>query len=617
MRRGSLMDPGRSSAPRQGSARTIGTTRVLAAGAGVAGVLLLAWTLWLAGQVSGLVVYLTWPPVGPRAMLGILLRLLLHPTSPAAAWPAPAQDHIAGPWIVYPVWLVLFLAHLGLLLSGGGQLRRHFGRRPGFATRRQVAGRLGAAAVTGRAEFLRPSLASEPQDDTATQARKRMLRADPLQIARPLGVDARDGRALYIPANLSALVEAAPQAGKTTRVIIPSIVDSPGPVLVTSTRLDVCAPTFAIREEAGPAWVFEPQGIVPGVERMRWSPIRGAEDRLVAIRRAVGFAAGAGLDSAENGDYFKGYAADIIQSLLHAAALDGALTMSDVYGWAMQRNTLPAETVLRHHGVHEWADALAKWRSSSSKDADVAAGVVRRSFACFADPRVLNACAVRVQEAFNVDSFLHERGALYLVGSRGAQATVSPLLSALIEDLVAEAQRRAFLAPGGRLDPWLSLLLDEPYNTAAPDSVPSLMSEGGGSGIAVTIVPQNRWQLLDKWGDRRGRALAAAANVQVFLGGQNDAERLRDLSTMAGHIDEISTVHSTQADSLNTSEQVQRHELLGAPDIRTLPDGRGLVFASNLPPVEIQIPAWWERHDADRLRQAAKQWAGRLARGER
>jgi type IV secretory pathway TraG/TraD family ATPase VirD4 len=242
--------------------------------------------------------------------------------------------------------------------------------------------------------------------------------------------------------------------------------------------------------------------------------------------------------------------------------------------------------------------------------------VIRRAFACFADPRVLEACSPPARGAFNVDAYLHEVGTLYLVGSKGAQATVAPLLTALIEDLVEEAKRRAFLAPGGRLDPWLALLLDEPFNTAAPDSVPGLMSEGGGSGIATTISPQNRWQLLAKWGERGGRALAAAANVQVFLGGLTDAERLRDLQTLSGVVDEVSTTRSTQADSLNLSEQVHRHDLISVADIRTLPEGRALVYAANLPPAEVQVPAWWERPDAGRLRQAQRDWVQRLARGE-
>jgi type IV secretion system protein VirD4 len=616
MNRQSLMSPGRDSAPRTGSTRTISTTRLLTVAGVGALMVMLAWTLWLSGQLDSLLEHRLWPPVGPRHMLMILLRLGAHTGHPARAWPDAAQPFVPGPCLLYPTWLALFLTHLALLLRSLGTLWSRFGRRPGFATHRQVTTQFGAAAVSARTDFLRPALADRCEDSPAGRDHKQRLRADPLQVARRLGTDGLRGQPLYIPANLSMLVEAAPQAGKTTRLVIPSIVDAPGPVLVTSTRLDICAPTFEIRTHLGPTSIFEPQGSVPGVPRLRWSPIRGAEDRLVAIRRASGFAAGAGLDNAENGDFFRGYAADVIQSLLHAAALDGKVTATDVYGWATHRDTVPAESILRHHGVHEWADALSKFRSATSRDADTAAGVIRRAFSSFADPRVLDACSPRPGEEFDVDAFLHESGTLYLVGSKGAQATVAPLLTALIEDIAEEAKQAAFLADGGRLDPWLTVLIDEPYNTASPESLPSLMSEGGGSGIATSVVPQNRWQVLHRWGERGGRALIAAANVQVYLGGLNDAERLRDIQALLGPIDEVFTTHSTHGDSTNITEQIQRHELISLADIRTLPESRALVFATNMPPVEVQVPAWWEREDVDRLRAAQRAWRQRITRGD-
>ena len=50
-----------------------------------------------------------------------------------------------------------------------------------------------------------------------------------------------------------------------------------------------------------------------------------------------------------------------------------------------------------------------------------------------------------------------------------------------MEDVVEAARRRAAASPGARLDPPLSLVLDE----AANYPLPSLMSEGGGTGIST------------------------------------------------------------------------------------------------------------------------------------
>ena len=46
-------------------------------------------------------------------------------------------------------------------------------------------------------------------------------------------------------------VLAPPRAGKTTGVVIPSVISAPGPVIVTSTKRDVLDATSAIRLLAG------------------------------------------------------------------------------------------------------------------------------------------------------------------------------------------------------------------------------------------------------------------------------------------------------------------------------------------------------------------------------
>ena len=85
-------------------------------------------------------------------------------------------------------------------------------------------------------------------------------------------------------------VQAPPRTGKTTGVVIPSVIAAPGPVVVTSTKRDVLDATSAIRLCAGECWLFDPSGREtppPGVDVVRWSPV-GAEVWYMAWTEASG-----------------------------------------------------------------------------------------------------------------------------------------------------------------------------------------------------------------------------------------------------------------------------------------------------------------------------------------
>ena len=106
-------------------------------------------------------------------------------------------------------------------------------------------------------------------------------------------------------------------------------------------------------------------------------------------------------------------------------------------------------------------------------------------------------------------------------------------MAALIEDLIDAARRLAARSPRQRLDPPLALLLDEAANYPLP-SLPSLMSEGGGSGITTMAVLQSLAQARDRWGTEAAQAIWDSAIVKIVLGGSSDADDLSDLSRLVG-----------------------------------------------------------------------------------
>ncbi|GAA3952084.1 hypothetical protein Aau02nite_76780 [Amorphoplanes auranticolor] len=574
-------------------------------------------SLWLAGQTSALLSGHGWPDTAPSAAPGVALRLTDHLSDPAQAWPASARSAVGGPWLLYPLWILVFLATLAAPGMPALRLARTRMRRRGFATHADLHRTLTADAVRARVDVVRPGLTIVDTDDELTRAAKAARRRDPLEVARFLGDDATSGQPLYLANEYTLLAAAVPRFGnKTTRYVIPAVADARGAVITTSTRLDVAEITYDRRAAIGPTHIFEPQGEICGVPRMAWSPIEGADDQIVAMLRANGFAAGSGIgdESVENGKWFRDQAATILRGLLHAAALDEHATMLDVLAWSQNPANSRPERILRAHSVDAWADRLARHRETNGRARDTIQTVVSGALDAFNDPRVLTACSPPRGTQFKPVNWLRESGTIYLVGTRDAQALIAPLLAALSEDILYQAKRLALTAPGGRIEPCLYFIGDEIANIAPLPSLPSLMNEGGGSGIAVSIFAQNLHQLQERWGDKGGRAIADSASARLLIGGSTDVAGLRDAQALAGQVTEISSSHSWGGGRASVNDNVRREPLLDLADLRTLPEGRALALVGNLPPVELRVPAWWERPDAGELTAGRDAFRKRLAK---
>ncbi|MBM2623378.1 TraM recognition domain-containing protein [Actinoplanes sp. LDG1-06] len=563
-----------------------------------------ALSLWLAGQLSALLSWNRWPAVGLGDVPGISLRLAAHFNDPAAAWPTDVRAHLGPALLLYSCWLVTFAVHVAAPSAVAIHGARTRLRRAGFATWRDLRRLLSAEAVLKRVDVVRPGLTVSDADNPAVASAKAQRRTDPLEVARFLGTDVISRRPLYLVNEYTMLAAAVPRfGGKTTRYVIPAVADARGAVLTTSTRLDVAEVTYHRRVQRGPTFIFEPQGEIPGVPRLRWSPIEGAQDQIVAMLRATGLASGSGIgdESVENGRWFRDQAATILRGLLHAAALDDAATMVDVLAWSQNPTNPRPERILRAHGVDNWADRLTRHRETTGRARDTIQSVVSGALDAFNDPRVLKACSPPRGTQFKPLDWLAESGTLYLVGTRDAQALIAPLLAAICEDLIYHAKTRALTMPGGRIEPALYFIGDEIANIAPLPSLPSLMSEGGGSGISVSVFAQNLPQLRERWGDKGGQAIADAANARLIIGGSSDVGSLRDAQALAGQISEVTSGASWGGAHASISESARREHLLDLADLRTLPEGRAVAFVGNLPPVELAVPAWWERADADDL----------------
>ncbi|MPZ29338.1 MAG: hypothetical protein GEV12_23855, partial [Micromonosporaceae bacterium] len=197
----------------------------------------------------------------------------------------------------------------------------------------------------------------------AHAGRLRLDESDPLAAVRVqaqragggafIGLDAGGrGGIVHAPTESAVLVLGPPRRGKSTSVVIPSVLTAPGAVVSTSTKPDVLMATAPARSRYGTVWAFDPTGqadLPDGVRRLRWSPLDAAGDWGAAKRIA---AAMVGASPAAKGtrheSHWTSRAAALLGPLLYAAA-SVRLQMRDVVGWVLSGDVETADLIL------EWA----------------------------------------------------------------------------------------------------------------------------------------------------------------------------------------------------------------------------------------------------------------------
>jgi type IV secretory pathway TraG/TraD family ATPase VirD4 len=174
-------------------------------------------------------------------------------------------------------------------------------------------------------------------------------------------------------------------------------------------------------------------------------------------------------------------------------------------------------------------------------------------------------------------------------------------VAAFVEDVVEAARRLAAASARARLDPPLSLILDEAANYPLP-SLPSLMSEGGGTGISTVVVLQSLAQARHVWGEHAASAIWDAAIAKIILGGGSNARDLDDLSRLIGQREQTSVSTSRGGDGRRTtSTSTTMVPILEPAKLRTLPFGTAILFMRAAPAIALRLHPWTTRRDARQL----------------
>jgi len=533
----------------------------------------------------------------PKFDLRSIATLLAHPAHPSLAF----GSAVSSPWL-YWIVLTFEFGALSAIAFGVWRLSRRVSRpvqrgldHDGLASRHEAFAAAGAKTVITRGRTVRPSVTAK----------------DPVAVGFRLGRS--HGREMWASVEDSVVVLGPPRSGKGLQLVIPMILDAPGAVLTTSTRPDNLTATYTARKKNGPVGVFDPQNLAPGVaSQLTWSPIRGCEIPQTAITRARALSAGmsSGLDG---GDFWQSQTEAVLQGMLHAAALDGR-DATQLYRWSLDPSTATEAVRILNRATDagEWADTLGSTINVDSRSRDSIWIGVRTALSCLADPRVIK--AVTPPDGIGLDpaEFIAERGTLYLLGTSTGAGAAANLIAALVEDVVETARDVAASQPSARLDPPLALILDEVANYPLP-SLPSLMSEGGGTGITTVAVLQSLAQARAKWGEHEGAAIWDSAIVKVILGGGSNARDLQDLAALIGERDEETTSETRDRHGNRSySTNLRRVPILDTGQLRTLPPGNAILLLRSAPPIPLSLQPWPDRPDGADLARWRAEIEGRI-----
>lgn len=491
------------------------------------------------------------------------------------------------PWPGATGWWVLgLLLAVAALLAVGvallwGRWRRHASRVDG------------AAVQMGRGRDIRPLTTKAA---TATATRLGVTASPGVAVGRTVA----GGQILYGSWEDTHVDIWGPRTGKTTSRAIPAILDAPGAVLVTSNKRDVVDATRDVRANAGPVWVFDPQGLAGETPTWWWNPLSYVTDEVRAARLAEHFAAGSRDPGARTDAYFDPAGQHLLAGLLLAAALDGR-PITDVYTWLTRPTDDTAVEILHAHGFRLTAEQVAGVVNAPEKQRGGVFGTAQQMASCLTNRQVATWVTRNDGPEFDPAAFVTHGGTLYSLSKEG-RGTAGPLVTALTVAVVEAAEDFAATSAGGRLAVPLLGVLDEAANVCRWRELPNLYSHYGSRGIVLMTILQSWSQGTEVWGEAGMRKLWSAANVKVYGGGVAEHGFLDDLSRLIGDYDRIASSTSSGRGQRTVSQQVQRERILDVADLAALPKGRAVVLASGARPTLVRTLPWMDGVHADAVR---------------
>jgi type IV secretory pathway TraG/TraD family ATPase VirD4 len=514
-------------------------------------------------------------------------------------------------------WQLLLAAGVVLLATAGFTLRSRSSSR-GLLRRLGRAGRVTDGLASGwdvrrvssarmlrkKAKIVRPSLAGLP----AWKRRFVPLTQIGATVATVGWVKVRSS------AEDHTLTVAGPRAGKTG-LMMNHLLDAPGAVIATSTKTDILDITRTQRAKRGPVWVFDPDGLTGDGSTITFDPLTGCTDPGLVMDRAADLLDGVGAKS-DDAEHWLNLARQALTALMHAAAL-GRYTMADVQRWIAHPDDQAKSDALwelRVANATGFEQQAMQFFTNNERTRSSISTTIMPALSWLSVPTAAAAAAPAGADSvarvpFDVERLLAETGTVYLLGAEDKKT--APLVTALTAHIARQAKTLAVKTPGRRLDPQLTMVLDE---AALICLIPldSWTGDFGSRGITLHISAQSRAQLRDRFGEAATGALLTNVTTKVVLAGTSDDDDLQFWSTLCGErLEQVATRDRTTG---GVSVSDRRVPVLTPGQVAQLRAGQALIITRGMPPAIGRVRMAWNRRDLRRERfhnRPTVQWTSR------
>lgn len=362
------------------------------------------------------------------------------------------------------------------------------------------------------------------------------------------------------------LTVAPTRSGKTTRVLLPALLEHCGSAVVLLNKTDVLHAAAERRAQQGPVHVFAPltpADVLP-MPATGWTPLRGCEDWEHALRMGrwiFDADPSASADSNDSGGarfYNRDATAVALPPLLQAAAL-AKRGMADVLTWlrgGLEALDEPRE-ILTSHCAERGAAQIAGVQALDERPRSLLLMSAAQLVSAYRFPGVEHAD----RDEFDPSRLLAEGGTLFLHAPDGDQESLAPIFGALLGAILRVTEERA-AATGRPTGPLLRILVDEAAHLAPLQKLPTYLSVSAGWGVRWLLVYQSISQLQHRYG-READSILGNAQCKMFLGPIQDESTRRYLVELLG--EEIVTTRSrtsrgSQLDHSTTLQERREHK---------------------------------------------------------
>ncbi|MEU5053465.1 type VI secretion protein [Streptomyces sp. NPDC021096] len=486
------------------------------------GLTLLVWT---ATGLAALLAHGAWPEgVSLTRTPQALRHLMTQPRDLPAAWPETSPDALSGYGLFWGILVSEVLVTVVLMTFVIGTVARWRGTR----ARRQ--GQLGQGPGPSQAQAQSQAHGGIPGQSQPAAGAAPMATAPapggpaPGPWHAPTAATAAAATSAAPPAAVTATPPEAPapssphpqppapapesprrlvytteRRGPATRAVL----EATGPVLVVTSDPGLWADTKAPRAKLGPVHVFDPAHLLDTPDRLRWNPTTGCESRAAAASRAAALLAPvrplSALDSATADT-----AETLLRCWLHAAAVDGR-PFRQVHRWAQGTSAHEPVRILRTNpkATGGTAGELESALTGHPERRDMAQELAARALGALASVHIRDACNPNRANSSASESFIAEGGTLYVVGEAiedpRTRPGAMPLLTALASSVVEHGRRMAERSSSGRLDPPLTLVLDDVAAVAPLPALPELLEGGEAQGLPTFALMRSEEQARARW----------------------------------------------------------------------------------------------------------------------